>query len=263
MSEPESGLSAAINRTARWLLSALVRVDLAWARALGDEAAVVDALLEVGRLTGENGRLDEAERCFTEAGSRARGLGLELALARSEVQLGSIFILRGNFEEARMAIEPALPILSTQAERPVFTDALLRLALVNDELGQVDAAAAYLEQACSAAQANGDTRRGLQALMDLGGIAYRQKEYETADGYWLEALALSRQRKDAAAIAKATFFSGVVSRHMGRVDQARSLLAESETLYARLGRSAQAVRAREYLAALESDAASDMSPLDS
>ena len=246
-------VTSVLNRAKRNVTYALVRLDLFRAHAVGDEEAAVDDLLDLGRLAGESGSHALAERYFRQANARARASGLKVALARSEVQLGSVSMLENKFEEARLALENALPILRLSAEPQVIADALLRLAAANDKLGNTDTAFSFLKQALEVAMTGGDNRRRLLALMDLGGIAYRQKRYEIADGYWSQALTLSRARHDKLLIAKVTFFLGIVALRQGEIQRARDLIAESGGVYEHLGLATEAARAKDYMSALETN----------
>lgn len=223
-------------------------IDLARARAFGNQESVVEDLLEIGRLQGEAGRLNDAERWLKEASTRAHELGHEFLIAHSDLQVGALFLQRDQFEEARLMLEGAVGrLLQQSAPKHFLTDALLRLAVANDKLGFTDDAVNCLKQAAQVAESDNDGRRKSFALIDLGGLAYRQKHYQEAERYWRAALDLCRRRRDLPNTAKVTFFLGVASSRLGRIDEGRRLVEESRDLYKRLGRQDFVTRSEEWL----------------
>lgn len=239
----------------RWLQVNFVRAELARARFNEDRQATMEAELELGRLLGEDQRWDEAESALTEA----RKLGIELgnldAIGRSGIGLAAILIARQDYRGAYVALEAELPRLRKLGDRRMLADALLKFGVANDKVGRVGEALASWERALMEANAGGDPFRQSEALMNLGGLAYREQRYENAQRYWVEALALCRRRHDLGNAAEMTFFLGVVSRRLGQLDEAHQFLAESTALYKRIGRPELAIRSKEYLAGLETDTA--------
>ena len=244
-------LGSRIRRMARSLWFQFVVADLMLARAVGDNKAVVDDMLEVGRLRGENGRLDVAEVYFQGAKHRAKAMGYPYAEAHAGAQVGAVLIAKGSFNAARLALESAVPVLRQHGDRRVLPDSLLKLGVANYKLGNFEAAMASWNEALIRSRANKDRYRESLALMDLGRLAYDERRYVNADSYWHEALSLFRQARDWEHVAWVAFFLGLVSRHFGRLDEASELMEESRLLYKRIGDREHLARADEYLTFLQ------------
>jgi tetratricopeptide (TPR) repeat protein len=232
---------------------AALQIDIARARVLGDQAAAIEDALEVGRLRADRGNLSDALQLFRQAAAQAEQLGDRVLTARSNQLLAAVAIRREDFEPARTLLVSAVPVLRSGNEPRLTLDALLRLALVEDKLGNEVASAAAFREAAQIAKSIGDTERAIWALGDCGGIPYRQGRYEQAEPYWAEALELSTRSRKRAHQAKYMYFLGVVRYRLNQRDSAMSLLQDSEKLYNRLGMHALADRAAEDLAAIEAE----------
>jgi tetratricopeptide (TPR) repeat protein len=230
----------------------LMLADLARVRVLRDHQAVIEDLLEIGRIHGDDGQLNKAEQRTQQARQKAVALRNEFVIAHADFQLGCVFKERKDYAQARAAFEAALPALRRRGRPEQVFDTLLNLGVVSDELGRADEAAVFWREAAAIAKAGEDGRRLALASFNLGSIAFRQRRYEEAARYWNEATQLARRARDIEKVAKASFFLGVASRNLGQLDRARELIGESGSLYRRLGRTELAARATAYLLDLES-----------
>ena len=226
---------------------AMLEAGIAWTRAVGDRVALVEDLLEAGRLQGESGHLGEAELCFTEARGLALQLRDEYLTSRSNVQLASSLMVRNEFEEAADLLKSSLPALRKSHQSTFLIDALLRLAYANNNQAKWAEAIHCFEEAIPLAVAARDTRRLMFALDDMGGIAYRQRDFETAESYWRWGLDVSKSRRDKAYEAKFSFFLAVALHKGGRVDSVRDLLVRSQGLYSSLGQQKLADRSDRFI----------------
>jgi tetratricopeptide (TPR) repeat protein len=237
----------------RRLQVAFVRVELSRARFAQNPEATMEAELELGRLCGEDHSLDEAEAHLIAARQIATKLDNQPVMARSAIGLGAISIARKNYQAARTALEAELPRIRQLGDHQLLADAMLKVGVANDKLGCTAEAIAFWEEAVTVAKGVRDTFRQSEALMNLGGVAYRDQRYDHSYRNWLEALTLCRSRHDVRNVAELSFFLGVVSRRMGRPDEATQFLADSKTYYLRLGQPELAARSEEYLADLDAD----------
>jgi tetratricopeptide (TPR) repeat protein len=247
------GFGAKLRRVANDLHAWALHLDLVRARSLNDQVAMVDDLLEIGRLRGENQRWDYAEAKLMEARSRAHETGYQYGEAHANVQLGAVHLGKGQLDLARQAFELALPVLRESNDRLILVDALLKVGVAYNKLGKTNEAAAAWKEVLSLSLKTGDRRRRSLALMNLGGVAYDQRKYSEADQYWREAHDLFKQLRDWPHLAYVCFFMGVVSRHFGRLNEAIAFMIEGRDLYKRLNDHQHFAQAEEYLAHLEEE----------
>jgi len=225
----------------------MFEVDLVRARATGDREAVVEDLLEVGRLQGENGRHEDAERRFIDGRRVAGELQDAYWISRSNVQLASSLMVRKEFGQAADLLESSLPALRERGNSKFLIDALLRLAYAYNNQAMWEPAVRCFNEAIPLAIASRDTRRLMLAIDDMGGTAYRQRDYGTAESYWRWGLDVSKAARDKAYEAKFSFFLGVAMNKSGRVDGVADLLVKSRALYSSLGQKHLADRSDRFI----------------
>jgi len=247
------GFGAKLRRAANDLHAWALELDLIRARVLNDQMAVVDDLLEIGRLRGENQRWDEAEAKLLEACRRAHEAGYQYGEAHANVQLGAVHLGKGQLDLARQAFEFALPILRERNDRLILVDALLKLGVAYNKLVKTNEAVAAWKEVLSRSLQTGDRRMRSLALMNLGGVAYDHRRYSEADQYWREARDLFKQLRDWSHLAYVCFFLGVISRHFGRLKEAIAFMIEGRDLYKRLNDHQHLAEAEEYLDHLEEE----------
>jgi len=225
----------------------LYHADLVRARALHNNEAIVEDLIEIGQRVGEEGAHDEAKRYFIDANRRAMALRNPFLVARSALQLGCSAAVRQDWVNARTLMEQAIPAFREHGDHTFLIDAQLRLAVVYAELNQLDEAVSLLEEAIASAKALGDTLRAIYGLDDIGGIAYRDQRFRDAAQYWEEGLELSRRKRNRSYRAKLSFFLSIALVNLGELDRARQLLRDSSSLYRALGEHDRAARSEKYL----------------
>jgi tetratricopeptide (TPR) repeat protein len=232
-----------------WRL-AIVRVGLALASAFRDDSALIDGLLELGRLHIDLGQWGRAQSCAGQARERAIRVADQFRMAQADYQLGCVYMTRKEFERARAALQAAVRVAKVQGKSDLLAAALLNRGFVEDELGRVEDALASWEQTVSVAKRSGDTRRHTMALMNLGNVVYRGQRYDDAARYWHLALDESQRVADRGHIAAATFSLALAAHQLGRDDEARRLLTESRSLFQRIGRPDLEARSNELLRGL-------------
>ena len=234
------------------------------ARLLDDDYFIIDELLEVGRWTGESGRLKEAESYFLEAKRRAVAQGYRYAVLQADVYLGAVSLARGDFGKTIDAFERVIPPLSKMDDRLLLPDALLKLGVAYHRQGDDQMATECWSRTLELSRAKRDKRHIALALMNLGGIAYRQGRYDDAERQWDEALPIIRRdwtwensKEQAAHMA---FFLGLLKWKSGRLREARRLLEESRHLHRRLGNREREAQDDSVLQSLEAEISRSDSP---
>jgi tetratricopeptide (TPR) repeat protein len=230
---------------------ATARANLRLARALRNESAAIEGLLELGRLHTDIAHWDEAERTTREAREKAKALSDQFRIAQCDYQLGCVFMARKEFEQARAAFEATVRAAKVHGKAGLLAAALLNRGSAEDELGRFEDAVASWEQTVSVAKLSGDTRRNTMALMNLGNAVYREKRYDDAIRYWHLALDQSIHLADQGHVASATFSLALAAHQLGRDDEARRLLTESRALFRRIGRPDLEARSNDLLHGLE------------
>src|SRR5438067_6291276 len=131
-------------RVIKWASLQVGYLHLAAVRLSRNEEIAIEVLVTIGQKLGDLGRFDEAARVFHQAKLEAARNGSAVLGARSDVHLASVAILRKDYRDAERFLEAAIPILRDHPDRTLITDALLRLALVCDELGRIGDAKKWL-----------------------------------------------------------------------------------------------------------------------
>ena len=245
-------LSTYLVAKGREVLVGVGQLDVRRARLLNDNRGLVEDLIGLGRLHGENGQLDKAKAKFDQAIETARDIGFQSGEARAAGQLGAFYLLTGDYDVASELLEFAIPKLDKKAERPMLVDSLMRLGEVNRRRGRPQSALTAWIEALEISQAASSHRQEAIALFNLAKASYDLKRYSDAENYYRRALPMLNRYRDVERIAYATFFLGVIARHFGRLSEAVRFMQESRDLF-RIRKDAkhlaEAEKYLEYLAA--------------
>ena len=128
---------------------------------------------------------------------------------------------------ARELCEQALSINSRINNEWGLAYAWYQMGVLENRLGQVEAAQHALQTSYQAARKIGDQRRQIGPLNMLGDLACQGGDYHQAQVYFEECLALSRKLEDRYNIALALGNLGTTYHQMGILDQARNYYEES------------------------------------
>ena len=156
--------------------------------------------------------------------------------------------------KSEQALEPAR-VLAADASalgyRALEAEVLLRLARVENRLGKPAVAEESLYRALGASQAGRASRIAVEAWLDLGWIAYRQKRRDDANRVALLARgALERVGGDAGLESILEGLIGVILSDQGKLAEARGHLQRSLEVSEKGGESRLATEAHKRLAAL-------------
>ncbi len=157
-----------------------------WAHDDEQRARALAELAEVAFLAGD---LDAASDHAKQAGSLASTASTQLAARNT---LGKMFLLRGRWEEAdRHFAEDAL-FASSAGESAAELRAGLNRAIALLSNDAIEKARTILERVRDDAVRLREERAEAFACINLGVVAYRQRDYVTALGTWDRSLRLQR-----------------------------------------------------------------------
>jgi|GEM_PF-7098434 len=172
----------------------LLNEDLERSKKLGDEKAIANSLLELGRLAQHQKRYDEAHMRFRESLEISRKVGDESRVATALIDLGRLARRQAKHDEALRFLREGLEI--------------------NQKLGN------------ELAEAN--------SLRELGNLALDQKQFFNAHEFFDQSLEINKKLGDERAIASSFFFLGRLASTEQKTDEARRLFNESLHLYQKL-----------------------------
>ena len=118
-------------------------------RAAGATRELVGALGKLGHAEENAGRVDAALACYEEAVTVARGAHHRLPLAHALRHLGDLHRKAGRLAAAEDCYTEALALYGAQEEPPPldYANALRPMAILKEELGQVDEARTLWQRA--------------------------------------------------------------------------------------------------------------------
>ena len=233
---------------ARWL-ELRVLLFLAWSRLTGDEDGIVDGLLELGLISAIFARIDESERAYEEARQRAVRVGYGLGIERGTHGAGTAALHRGDFDKALKVLEPELLRFRQSTDRFWAADYFIKLGIAREKLDRLDAAAAAYSEAEMVASKTRNWRQRASALHNLGGIRFKQEQYEEALRHWKVALSLYEQHHNGQRVAEMQYLVAHAAGWLGLHEEAHDLLAASVDSFKRIGDHEMAKRSAALLAA--------------
>ncbi len=141
----EVELRAIAERVRRHLVEAV-----AVCRETGADRELVAALGKLGHVEQDAGRHEAARACYEEAVAVARTVGDPLRLAHAVRHLGDVHRHSGRFAEAEACYDGALSLYGhgdAGAARLDYANAVRPMAILKEELGQVEEARALWRRA--------------------------------------------------------------------------------------------------------------------
>jgi tetratricopeptide (TPR) repeat protein len=204
-------------------------------RRLGDRPGEAAALLDLGLISREQGRLREAVNHYELCLSIHRELGDlrgEGAVLRS---LGFVYRDLGRFTEAISTYEQCLDVFRAPSDSRWEAYAFRGLALVHRGLGHVDDALACYEQALPIFRDLGDRRGEAYVFYDLGSLRTDQGYLEDALKWFDLCLPIMRELRDQRGEAYAIMELGLTYLRLGRPTDARACFEQCLTALRDLG----------------------------
>jgi tetratricopeptide (TPR) repeat protein len=136
----------------------------------------------------------------------------------------------GHYGQAWNHAAEGVSILRNQGPRPLFADALIRLAHPLIALGDIPTAQRHLEERLALVRAIGDERRIASTLNTMADLHRLNNKLELAVPIYEEALALARGKCDPPTLAICQLNVALVSVVRGDLVRAHTLLREALSL---------------------------------
>jgi non-specific serine/threonine protein kinase len=224
----------------------LLEESLSIRRELGGPAEVASCLAELGVAAREQNDYRRARSLLEESIRIYEELGRRWDVAHTQPGLGSVLCLQGDYEAAKTLLEDALPVLREMGGRFPMDWCLHHLAEVAYARGDLAGAQRLLDESRKVPNRSNYT----SALNLLARLAQLRGDWEHAAALCRESLARSRPRRYTREMARSLYLLGRGEIYRGDLEAARTLLAESVTLYQVAGRSLGVAECLESLASL-------------
>jgi DNA-binding SARP family transcriptional activator/Flp pilus assembly protein TadD/DNA-binding XRE family transcriptional regulator len=209
----------------------------------GDRIAEATALVNLASVDLRQGRYEQAGDQLQSALSLFREGGDQIGEARALANLGVADMLKGRYEQATAHLQLALPLLHKAGNRSGEATTLGHLGTVCLRQGRYQQAADYYQQALDICRASGNRSGEAYAVGNLANVNLRQGRYQQAAADLREALALFRKTGDQAGEAQALVLRGDLDLRQGRYQQAAGDLREALALFRKAGNQADEAQA--------------------
>jgi tetratricopeptide (TPR) repeat protein len=197
------------------------RAVLRQARAANNAPYEAEALTQLARSQGLQGRFDEAHRTLDAAADLIDD-AMPTAKVRCLLERGRVFNTAGTPEVARDFFEQALDLATSSGEDGFAVDALHMLAIVSPPEGKIEWNLRGLEVARASDQPRAQRWRG-SLLNNLAWTYHDLGRYDDALALFEEALEWRREQNQAPETRIATWSVGRALRSLGRYDEAFAL----------------------------------------
>jgi DNA-binding SARP family transcriptional activator/Flp pilus assembly protein TadD len=204
-------------------------------RYAGDRTAEATALVNLASVDLRRGRFQQASDQLQSALALFRASGDQAGQARALGNLGIADMLTGRYEHATAHLRQALPLLHETGDRSGEAGTLGHLGTVCLRQGRYQQAANYHRQALAICRTSGDESGEAYAIGHLGTVCLQQGRYQQAAGHLRQALGLFRQTGDQAGEAQALALLGDSDLRQGRYQQAAGHLRQALGLFRQTG----------------------------
>jgi tetratricopeptide (TPR) repeat protein len=148
---------------------------------------------------------------------------------------GCFAINLGEMEAARAYLESSLALLRAEGDATGLVRALHKLGFSLMSEGRYDEARPLYEESLAVARRVGDPQSVAAASSQLAQAATDRGEFETAASYYDESLAIYAKHGNRRAMALVLHNAGEVAQRLGNLDRAEATLRECLTLAAEVG----------------------------
>lgn len=160
---------------------------------------------------------------------------LAAPLLHGATALFSYLLARGQYATAEHVLTLAHDAAEALGDHDGQVDAALQLGISAKERGDYDRAEIYGQEAVALAHRTGDAARISTALRLLGMVAVKRGAYDQAEAHGQQALAAARQAGEAAPMSAALHLLGVVAKKRGEYAQGIVYLREGLVLARQMG----------------------------
>ena len=162
--------------------------------------------------------------------------------------LGYIAMVHGDLQESKTLMSRCLDLYRSLENAPGMCDALTSLALVQNNLGEYEAARQNLLEAVARATAIQDDISRSVALSNLGGNAYYMGQFETARGYFQASYEIDAAHHDRRRMAVNLHNLACVACDLREWSTALQVQQDALALFTDIGQQEGAMHCRQNLA---------------
>jgi tetratricopeptide (TPR) repeat protein len=196
----------------------------------------IDALLGAGELASQEGDISAAGDALRQGLDLSRALGDRSKAATLLARLGILEqYCEGQLSPARSHISEALELFQELGDRYWATRCLSALASIARQVGDFGQARSLLEDSLGRCNADEEPSLRVEVLHHLGWLAIDADDYEHAEAYLLEELALARNMHYANWEASSLMMLGIVASRMGDNTTAICRYRDSLTIQHEIG----------------------------
>src|SRR2546426_747621 len=205
------------------------------ARVVTNTYQQIKILFQLSSVAIKEAQTDQAQQYAREAVQLAQANQMESLIARGNIEIGNVYLGRGNYNDAENYFQQALEAAQHYGGRQNEARARLSLASLYIQRGETDRGLGFEEQALAFYQPGGYRTETSQALL-LRGRAYKQKgDYKAALQSFEDQLKLAEQSGDQSQIAYCHGSIGSLLFAQEQYAEARQHFEEGRARYKSLG----------------------------
>jgi tetratricopeptide (TPR) repeat protein len=159
------------------------------------------------------------------------------SLAKALRAASALAVIQGDYSLAHELASRSLSTYQGLGDRAGAARALSNLGAILHAQGELDSAAATLDECIRECLDLHEDRLLALAQNNRGDVALSQRELDTATAHFEQSLAILRTLGDTANVARSMYNLGAVAVEQNRLDDARTLLGESIAVAERVGDS--------------------------
>lgn len=216
-------------------LEGAIRGEIELCRSLGDQPREAEALLALGNMLVNAGRLKDGDEAYGEAAEIASAIGRPGLLVAVKVAEAILRMRTGRHAEARSLLEEAIPLAGEGSPRETIVKIRYNLATVFMVTGDLDEAARRFEELETMLGGEGDPDLLAFVLVNHGILRGMRGDLETAAGKLESALRMKRLTGDRNEEASILNNLGKCRHEMGDTETGRRLVRQALLLYRETG----------------------------
>jgi tetratricopeptide (TPR) repeat protein len=193
------------------------------------------ALHELGIIAQQQGRYEEARRCYNESLTIKNFLDDQHGRASSLYQLGMIAQEQGEYRQARSFYKDALNTFEQLNDQEGQAVVFGQLGIIAEQEGNYKAAQKFYKKNLAIVSGLVDQDGMAETLLNLGNIAYLQEKYNQAYNFYKRAYASFERLHDRSGLAKTLHQMGKIAHEQGDDTTARRLSEKALTFFEQLG----------------------------
>ena len=184
----------------------------------------------LGILMVEEGQLSQGESLFKEAKEIAKSEGSMHLLANTNMNIGNVYFMSGNFDDSMAYYQDALKIASKENYEDSKTRIYNSIALIHKSQNQLSEALKFIDKSIDlATKLDNKYLKALSYLLEAE-IMSNQGEFSSATAIATAAFSIFSEAGDRLSMAEAYKIFGIINRENNRLDVALSYLENSRRI---------------------------------